>query len=411
MTAVIAGPSRFIGLDVHKHYVVVGAVDAQQTVVLRPQRLALEEFEHWRRAQLHGSDAIVLEATGSAWHLYDQLREQTPAVSVANPLLIRWIGAAPVKTDSHDTLKLARLLAAGLVPRVWVPPAAVRDLRALVAHRRRLIAQRTQTRNRLHALLQRHNLMPPAKDPFALPQRGWWQALSLELAEQLLMNQDLQILDALTPLIAQVEAAFYLQSVREPWAEQVPYLIQQTGLGLITAMILLAAIGDISRFPHPSKLVGYAGLGAAVHSSGQTHTQGGITKQGRCELRTAMVEAAWVAVEHNAHWKSKFNRYAKRLGRQKAIVAIARQMLVSVWYLWHNRTLDRHADALSIARKLMTWAEHGGKAMRQGVTCVAFVRARLDRLGIGHDLTSLRYGSHVYTLPPAPTPHTNSPAA
>src|SRR5438132_11891673 len=98
--------------------------------------MSLEEFEHWRRAQLLGSDAVVLEATGSAWHLYDQLVQQTPAVSVANPLLIRWIGAAPVKTDAHDTLKLARLLAAGLVPLVWVPPAAVRDLRALVAHRR-----------------------------------------------------------------------------------------------------------------------------------------------------------------------------------------------------------------------------------------------------------------------------------
>jgi transposase len=411
VTPVMAMPSRFIGLDVHKHYVVVGAVDTQQTVVLRPRRLSLEEFERWRRTQLHASDAIVLEATGSAWHIYDQLLQQTPAVSVANPLLIRWIGSAPVKTDGHDTLKLARLLAAGLVPLVWVPPSAVRDLRALVAHRRRLIAQRTQTRNRLHALLQRHNLMPPDKDPFAPPQRGWWQALSLELAEQLLLSQDLQILDALTPLIAQAEAALYLQSVREPWAAQVPYLIQQTGIGLLTAMILLAAIGDISRFPHPSKLVGYAGLGAAVHVSGQTHTQGGITKQGRRELRAAMLEAAWVAVEHNPHWKGKFSRYAKRLGRQKAIVAIARQMLVSVWYLWHNRMLDRHTDALAIARKLMTWAEHGGKAMRQGLTCVAFVRARLDQLDIGHELTSLRYGSHVYPLPPSATPLTNSHGA
>jgi len=180
----------------------------------------------------------------------------------------------------------------------------------------------------------------------------------------------------------------------------VPYLIQQTGIGLLTAMTLLAAIGDISRFEHPNQLVGYAGLGARVHASGETHTTGGITKQGRRELRAAMVEAAWVAVEHNAFWKAKFAHLARRIGDAKAIVAIARQMLVSMWYLWHNRTVDRHSDAVAIARKLWTWAEQGGKAMRHGLSCSHFVRFQLDQLGIGQELTELRYGSHVYRLPP-----------
>ena len=114
-----------------------------------------------------------------------------------------------------------------------------------------------------------------------------------------------------------------------------------------------------------------------------------------------MVEAAWSAVTHNAFWKAKFARYDRRLGNGKAIVAIARQMLVSVWYLWHNRTVDRHTDALAIAHKLWTWAESGGKAMRHGLSCSHFVRFQLDQLGIGQELTELHYGSHVYRLPPA----------
>ena len=81
-------------------------------------------------------------------------------------------------------------------------------------------------------------------------------------------------------------------------------------------------------------------------------------------------------------------------------MAIARQMLVSVWYLWHNRTVDRHSDAVTIAHKLWTWAEQGGKTMRHGLSCSHFVRFQLDQLGIGQELTELRYGSHVYRLPP-----------
>ena len=159
--------TRFVGLDVHKRSVMVGAVDAQQQVVLRPFRLSWDQFEIWRRQHLQTTDAVVLEATTNAWHLYDQLVPCVASVTVANPLLVKWISAASIKTDGHDTLKLARLLAAGLIPAVWVPPEAVRQLRALVSHRRRLIRQRTQARNRLHSLLHRHNTSPPEGELFA----------------------------------------------------------------------------------------------------------------------------------------------------------------------------------------------------------------------------------------------------
>ncbi len=160
--------TRFVGLDVHKRSVTVGAVDAQQNVVLRPRRLSWPEFELWQKQHLHPTDAVVLEATTNAWHLYDQVASGVASVTVANPLLVQWIGSAAIKTDPHDTLKLARLLAAGLIPAVWVPPEPVRQLRALVSHRRRLIRQRTQARNRLHSLLHRHNIAPPEETCSAL---------------------------------------------------------------------------------------------------------------------------------------------------------------------------------------------------------------------------------------------------
>ncbi len=391
--------TRFVGLDVHKRSVMVGAVDAQQQVVLRPHRLSWDEFALWQQHHLQATDAVVLEATSNAWHLYDQLVPSVASVTIANPLLVKWISSASIKTDGQDTLKLARLLAAGMIPAVWVPPEPVRQLRALVSHRHRLIRQRTQARNRLQALLQLHNIAPPEGELFAANQREWWLHLPLEPLEKLLVTQDLQLLDAVAPLLEQVEQQLHLESVQEPWATQMPYLLQQTGVGLLTAMILLSVIGDIARFPHAQQLVGYAGLGAAVHDSADTHHGGGITKQGRRDLRTAMVEAAWIAVIHNAHWKARFEHLCRHVSKEKAIVAIARQMLVVVWHVWHDREPDQHTDAGTVARKMMTWAEQGGKAMRHGLTATQFVRLQLDRLGLGQDVIEFHYGSRDYKLP------------
>ncbi len=178
-------PTRFVALDVHRKYVVVGAVDAQQHVVLTPRRFGFEAFEEWAPTHLTTSDAVVLEATSNAWLLYDQLKPFVTDVIVAHPQAVKLIAAARVKTDSRDTIKLASLLAANLIPAVWVPPTEVRELRALVAHRKRLVQQRTQAGNRLHGVLHRHNLVLPAGKPFAAHQRDWWLTLDLPASEKL----------------------------------------------------------------------------------------------------------------------------------------------------------------------------------------------------------------------------------
>jgi transposase len=105
-------------------------------------------------------------------------------------------------------------------------------------------------------------------------------------------------LDVLDSLIAEVEQHLGRLSMTPP-REQVPFLLQLPGLGMVCAMTILAAVGDIARFPTSKQLVGYAGLGTRIHASGQVQLSGGITKEGRRELRIAMVEAAWVAVEHH----------------------------------------------------------------------------------------------------------------
>ena len=134
---------RYLALDIHKHYVVVGGVNAQQQVILPPRRLDLGEWALWLPKYVHPTDAVVLEATTNAWTFYDQVAPRAGRTVVAHPGLVKVIASARVKTDNRDVLHLARLLAANLIPEVWVPPQPVRELRALLAHRRRLIKMRT----------------------------------------------------------------------------------------------------------------------------------------------------------------------------------------------------------------------------------------------------------------------------
>src|SRR5260221_10830741 len=151
-----------------------------------PRRLALDRFAQWGAEHLAPTDAVVLEATTNAWECSDNLQPLVASVTSAHPYLVKLVVATRVKTDARDTVNLARLLAAGLIPAVWVPPQEVRELRMLVAHRRRLIQQRTRARNRLRSVLHQHNLVPPSGGGlFAAEQRAWWSALNVSVTEHL----------------------------------------------------------------------------------------------------------------------------------------------------------------------------------------------------------------------------------
>jgi transposase len=392
-------PTRFVGLDVHRRYATVAAVDRKQQVVLTARRIDFEHFEEWIRKYLRPTDAVTLEATSNAWYLHDLLAPLVASVTVANPIQVALIAKARVKTDPRDALTLARLLAAGMLPSVWVPPAEVRELRALVAHRRRLVKQRTQARNRLRAVLFRHNLVAPPGEIFGSGQRGWWAGLDLPASEKLRVRHDLTILNSIEPLVKEVDAELARQSSLAPWSEQAAFLVQLPGIGVHSAMQLLAAIGDIQRFAAPHKLVGYAGLGASVHSSGQEHYGGRITKEGRRDIRSTMVEAAWVAVGSHPYWKSQFERLAFRVGRPKAIVAIARKLLVVVWHVLANQVADREAVAEQVAGKFLEWSWKLGRGNRAGLTSGVFIRRELCRLRLGEQVTAISRGKRTFSIP------------
>jgi len=386
---------RFFGFDVHKYHIFAAAVDRDQNVVFKPRKIHVADFEDWAIKNLSQSDEAVIEAMTGTWITYDLLAKHAGRVVVAHPYHVKLIAASFVKTDKRDALALARLLAANIVPEVWVPPQHVRELRSLIYHRNILVRKRAAAKNRVRGILQRYRIIGPAG--MAVFDPAYWEEVKVPPIEKLRAQHALEDIEMLTRQISETEEALTRASIAEPWVDDVPFLVQLPGIQLITAMTILSAIGEIGRFPTAKKLVGYAGLGARVYSSGLTYRTGGITKQGRRELRGTMIEAAWNAIKYSPEWRARHEHLAKTTGsRQKAAVAIARKLLVTIWHILSKREVDRNANHNTVGKSMLIWGWKHGLAVSQGLKPAEFAAQQLDKLGI--QLEKIQYCSRVYHL-------------
>jgi transposase len=394
-------PKRFIGLDVHKRYLIATGVDADLNQVLGPQRVELSRLGAWMCKALRPDDDLAIEMTTNTWHIYDELLPHVRSVTVVHPPHVALITRSQVMNDKIASLILARLLAKGLLVGIWVPPKGVQELRALLAQRNKMTRLRTQAKNRLHAILHRYHIVPPSGDLFDPKRLGWWMGLALGPAERTILESDLEVLAFAEAQIARIGATLKSLAAQDDRATR---LVHLPGINLINSLTILGAIGTIDRFPTSKQLVGYSGLGGRVHASGQTYRTGRITKSGRRDLRTAMVEAAQTASNTHPHWRAELARLAPRLGRNRAIVAIARKLLVAVWHILARHAVDRFGEPEIVARKLMQYTYVLGRANRPpGQSTAQFVRLQLDSLGLGGDLTEIPWGTRKPAVPLPPS--------
>jgi transposase len=341
----------------------------------------------------------VIESTTNAWHVYDLLIQYAERVVVANPIKVKQIASARVKTDVRDTLILARLLAANLVPDVWVPPVHVRQMRQLLSQRRQLVETHTQIVNRMHSVAHRHHLKHERGKRFNEANTAWQKDKRLTEIEQLQLEVEMENRAYIEKQIERLGKEVAKLSHKKPWADSMAYVMQLPGFGVITAtpalhqtqcgasVTVLAAIGEIERFESPRHLASYSGLTPGLEQSGTKNRGKGITKEGRKELRWALVEVAQRAVKSDPLLKRRFQELQKRMHRNQAIVAIARYLLELVWYVLTRHQPYRGFTQERIAYKYLTWAWQMDETARDGLTRQQFARYYLMRLGIGQDLT------------------------
>jgi hypothetical protein len=241
-------------------------------------------------------------------------------------------------------------------------------------------------RNRLQSLLHSHNLVLPEE---GLVSQEWWaRQAKVSPLEKLQIGQEIALLEQIEKHKAEVDQELGKQSLGETWGRDAIRLMQLPGIGVVIAMTILSAIGDVHRFVSAAKLVGYSGIGAGIHDSGQEHIEKPITKSGRKELRWVMVEAAWRAVRMSPYWKEQYEKYLQRMRRpSQAIVVVARKLLVAVWHVLSKEETDVHASAEDLAYKMLVLSWDLDASVRQGLTYKQFAKYALMKLGVEDDIT------------------------
>jgi transposase len=215
-------------------------------------------------------------------------------VIVANPLQVKAIAHARIKTDKIDAGVLASLRAADFLPEVWLPDADTERLRRLVARRDQVVRHRTRIKNEVHAILHAHLIPPcPHADLFGRLGRAWLSKQPLPDDETAATDRHLRELDRLGEDLDVLDREIATAVIDDPAVKR---LLTISGVNVTIAAGLVAAIGDIHRFSSPEKLVSYFGLNPRVRQSGLGLAQyGRISKQGRAHARAMLVEAAWAA--------------------------------------------------------------------------------------------------------------------
>src|SRR6185436_15575912 len=291
-------------------------------------------------------------------------------VVIANPLQVKAIAHAHVKTDKVDAGTLASLYAAGYLPEIWTPDAATERRRRLVARRYQVVRHRTRIKNEVHSILYAH-LIPrcPHADLIGRLGRAWLTSQPLPDDERAAIERHLRELDRLGDDLRVLDQEI-AQSALDDAA--IKRLITITGVNLAVAAGLVAAIGDIHRFSSPQKLVSYFGLNPRVLQSGLGLAQHGrISKIGRAHARAMLVEGRSrrdrrAAAKAPGPLHAFFVRIRARRGHQVAAVATARKMAVLVWHLLTKEADYLWARPALVAQKLRGLELQAGRPMRKG---------------------------------------------
>jgi transposase len=294
-------------------------------------------------AALAGPVRVGLEASGYSQWYEEMLEELGIELWVGDPGRIRKAAPRKQKTDRKDASLLLQLLEENRFPRIWVPDRATRDLRQLLMHRHKLVTMRAAVSNQLQAIAINRGLRKKGS-LWSERGRAELQALDLPPWAAVRRNELLGLREQWDREIAVFNKVLLESAEQHPEAR---YLMHhQQGVGPVTAMAVVLTLGPVERFASARKVASYVGLIPAEYSSGARQRLGHITKEGNTFLRWVLVEAATVAVRHDPAMKQMYWRLVERRGKSIAKVAMARRLLVRLYWM-----LRRRKQAIESRRK------------------------------------------------------------
>lgn len=262
----------------------------------------------------------------------------------------RW-SKTKVKTDQKDCERLIKLFRIGELQEVYVPESSIREVRRLIMHRGRLVSRRAGCYNAIRSLCKRHQVSLPSGE-------AAWSAEGLAHIESMTrdqawaaqthcsdpdiwlleLRQHLEAVRLLQHHIKEIERVINRELAKSPEAQALQTV---PGVGPQIAAAIIAFVGSAKRFPSAKHIASYVGLAPRIYQSGKTERHGGISKAGNQRLRKLLVNGAWQAIR-NPWAKAIFDRLtagsSSRERRKKAIVAVARHMIIRCWAMLRDGT-------------------------------------------------------------------------
>jgi transposase len=355
--------SKYVGLDTHKETIAVAVADAIGGKARFYGEIANTPEAIKKLVKQLCPDGEVIsfcyEAGPCGYEIYRQISQLGHHCSVVAPSLIPTKPGERVKTDRRDSEKLSRLDRAGELTPVWVPDQEQEAMRDLTRAREDMKGLERITKQRLNAFLLRYGrIYESGKSRWTQAHFRWMEGLKFDVTVQQIVFQE--YVDAVKQAEARVAGLEKeMEKALEHWvlAPVVEALMALRGIKLITAMTVMAELGDITRFDSPRQLMSFLGLVPSEASSGLTRRRGGITKTGNGHVRRVLIESGWCyrfPARKTAHlqrraekcssevqaiaWKAQkrlCGRYTHLLGRGKLKVqvctAVARELVGFIW--------------------------------------------------------------------------------
>ena len=319
----------FVGVDVHKESWHVSAL-IEGEVVFRGGIPAdygglRDLVSRFRDCEVR----VAYEAGPCGFSLHDRLEGDGVRCLVTPPSLVPMESGNRVKTDRRDSLKLARLLEAGMLKEVFVLSEAERSHRDLVRTRRQLVQHRGDVIRQVKAKLLFHSLRPNHRGGASWSRRYAALVRAVPYPTEVLhraIDALLGVCEYLTEQIRAVSREILSLARTDRYRARVELLRTIPGIGVLTAMEILTELGDLSRFGSNEELASFLGLTPSEYSSGESIRQGRITHCGNTRLRSSLVECSWVLVRRDPAMRRKFDRIKRVRGAKRAIVAVARTL-------------------------------------------------------------------------------------
>jgi transposase len=337
-------------MDVHVRNSYLHVTDAEGQVLKRGRcGNSLGEVGEFLDPIRDAAIRVCLESTTNSRAIHQLLREygHQAGIDLTADILdarkLRIIAESVTKCDKLDAKVLNELSRSNLaLPICYVPDDEEFALREHLRARTDLVRMRTMLKNRVHAVLHRRGILTPRTGLFTLAGRRFLDQLDIDQAGRTILDRYRAGIDHIDRLVDASTATLRELASRCRWAKPAALLQTMPGIGLITALTILAELGDLARFHSRAAVANYAGLVPVIRDSDGKRFSGGITHRGSSHLRHVMTEAAWMAVPRVPVYHNLFERVASRRGKGKAIVAVARRMLEDAWTMLRKDEAFRH---------------------------------------------------------------------